>query len=986
MSDKYSNNQIQKLSKQIGNIKDQVVDYSKNLTSISRSYNQLRDSGKKWLSSVNMQPILKMQQKSINKYGGTFLTTYNKISSTMVSLGKNISSLGFDFQSMTSNIRDIDSQLENVKQTMSTISDRKILSSMQKQYDLLLQQRNMLYDVNILQTSLDQKLKKPIQKMDMFGQKLQTAKEKAIGILDTINNLGFQIPGLNNLLSNINFTGIFDQLKKVTSQTTIGMSKAFKGMQKQGKNKFSSLFTFIKTGFVGVAKSIALTIKNIVLGVVLGIVGMFGAILMAGILKSQQLRRQMIGTQLSAGALSIGGDQSEFKNIYQSLGGQLGGQKASQIYSTMRSLKDVTLETAKTVQTMQRSFGVSASTSSGMLQNMRYIMGTTQQASNSMAKFVGNIAVALKIQPQKMMSQLANFSQDVAMYMGRNLDHLKQNLIYAKKLNMTMNDLASTAKGLDDTQKTIQTSLKIQTLTGKRLNVGQVLRLHHVGKSTQAISIMYDTYKEQILNGNRHVQELMGQMFNLDVNIIKQAANTAKKNNTSFAQALESARNLSQKGVGDQKSKAADLQTTMQLTKRNIMNTFADASLPLFEYINANIDKIGKKIQQFTPIMANLINRGLSWLQKPENVERIKSFFTSIQKSFISLGNLLIRFDKATNGKGILYGIIGVGAMTIIPILVKFVKALWDVGKALYKAGQFLVNTFGKAKSFFTGVKPGMKLNKAGRWMGYGADGKFTALKAPVSLGKRISTSLGKFGTYITKMIPSIGKLSSILKVISKFLGPIMVIWGVLSTYNNIIKRFKLSTTTSIPKLINIAIAGMLQGILKFIVGMIPFFGSKLQQKITSFFDKDLLVDSMQAVTQKVANFLLDAGKWFSNGFKRILGSLSSAIVGILTFLRINNNDMVRGLVQFSDNMLGGQGQSGYSIDSRGRVKSSPISIPSSKPVQDYWKQSEKERDKLIQKQNINERKPIELPPTNVTLMLDGKILAQQLVKQGCLQ
>jgi hypothetical protein len=39
--------------------------------------------------------------------------------------------------------------------------------------------------------------------------------------------------------------------------------------------------------------------------------------------------------------------------------------------------------------------------------------------------------------------------------MGRNLDHLKQNLIYAKKLNMTMNDLASTAKGLDDTQKTI---------------------------------------------------------------------------------------------------------------------------------------------------------------------------------------------------------------------------------------------------------------------------------------------------------------------------------------------------------------------------------------------------------------------------------------------------------------------------------------------------------------------------------------------------
>jgi len=179
-----------------------------------------------------------------------------------------------------------------------------------------------------------------------------------------------------------------------------------------------------------------------------------------------------------------------------------------------------------------------------------------------------------------------------------------------------------------------------------------------------------------------------------------------------------------------------------------------------------------------------------------------------------------------------LFGIIGAGAIAIARI----VKPLWEVGKALGKTGKFIGKSFYKmipsigksfksVKSFFTGIKPGMKLNKAGRWMGYGADGRFAAVKAPVSLGKRISTFLGKIGKPVgklfgkigkpigkfgTKMIPLFGKLSSILKVVSKFLGPIMVIWGVLSTTKNILKRLKLSKTTSLPKLINTAIAGML--------------------------------------------------------------------------------------------------------------------------------------------------------------------------------
>jgi len=60
------------------------------------------------------------------------------------------------------------------------------------------------------------------------------------------------------------------------------------------------------------------------------------------------------------------------------------------------------------------------------------------------------------------------------------------------------------------------------------------------------------------------------------------------------------------------------------------MNKFAVATLPLFEYINKNMGRIEALILRFTPIMEDLINRGLSWLQKPESTEKIKSFFESI--------------------------------------------------------------------------------------------------------------------------------------------------------------------------------------------------------------------------------------------------------------------------------------------------------------------------------------------------------------------
>jgi len=80
-----------------------------------------------------------------------------------------------------------------------------------------------------------------------------------------------------------------------------------------------------------------------------------------------------------------------------------------------------------------------------MLQNMRYIYGMTEKASNKYATIIANMAVMYGIQPVKVFSELADLSSEVALYFGDSVKHLTKSYFFAKKLNLIMDDLTKTA-------------------------------------------------------------------------------------------------------------------------------------------------------------------------------------------------------------------------------------------------------------------------------------------------------------------------------------------------------------------------------------------------------------------------------------------------------------------------------------------------------------------------------------------------------------
>jgi hypothetical protein len=73
-----------------------------------------------------------------------------------------------------------------------------------------------------------------------------------------------------------------------------------------------------------------------------------------------------------------------------------------------------------------------------MLQNMRNIMGLTEETSNNLATSTAQLAVQMGIQPQKMFAQLSNLSADVVKHFGGSTKQLYKTLIFANRLNLTM--------------------------------------------------------------------------------------------------------------------------------------------------------------------------------------------------------------------------------------------------------------------------------------------------------------------------------------------------------------------------------------------------------------------------------------------------------------------------------------------------------------------------------------------------------------------
>ena len=573
----------------------------------------------------------------------------------------------------------------------------------QENRKLLGQQRQFMYDMATLQSTLNQKLKTPNQQLDKIGQALEGGKSSLQSFVGYIGQLGIDLPGLQEIIRKLNFDSVVDGAKRVLSETTMAFALGFKKIGQTGAKQFGQMFKYMGIGFHSLLKNVIKLMGNILLMLTGGFIVAFGALLTVAMKWQDELEQAYISTQRSANALR--GQQANFGAIYGAFGGRLGGEKASQLYNTMRKLRDVTVETAKQGQLLQRHFSVSVSQSANMLQNMRYIYGMTEKASNKYATIIANMAVMYGIQPVKVFSELADLSSEVALYFGDSVKHLTKSYFFAKKLNLTMDDLTKTAQSLMDIQGTIQKSLQVQALTGKRINVEQLMQLNFAGRTEQAVAMIYDTFADSFDRMSVLQKQSVASFASTDVKTFATVVNTMKKQNISASQALKKASkdavdalSPQQKALERVSTAAYALQTRVQALSYRIQQMIHKYMKPFVDIIYKAFPDIESIFEKFVQTIANVAVKGLKWLTQPKTKQLLDGLFKGVVKlgktliqdvlpKIISLFAKFIKLIENVYSKGGIPGLIGLAVL---------LKGLWELPT--------VIGAISKAISVFRGL------------------------------------------------------------------------------------------------------------------------------------------------------------------------------------------------------------------------------------------------------------------------------------------
>jgi hypothetical protein len=170
---------------------------------------------------------------------------------------------------------------------------------------------------------------------------MEKIKQGTQNFIESLEEFGIIIPGVEKFFSAFNFNKISEGLKSIVSEGFMGkaikdsmsggeVENAFDGISEGGTNAFSKMikggkkifggfFKSISKGFIVLFKGIASTAKAILMSSVIGIVLMIGSIIMAGIKRKAELQENLWNAQDQANALS--GDGTNFASIYGAAGG-----------------------------------------------------------------------------------------------------------------------------------------------------------------------------------------------------------------------------------------------------------------------------------------------------------------------------------------------------------------------------------------------------------------------------------------------------------------------------------------------------------------------------------------------------------------------------------------------------------------------------------------------------------------------------------------
>ncbi len=185
----------------------------------------------------------------------------------------------------------------------------------------------------------------------------------------------------------------------------------------------------------------------------------------------------------------------------------------------------------ETTVMLNKSFGISNDIAIKFSKTLAGISGTSVESRQNIAGFAKNIAAAGKIPLDKLMSEVADASDDARMFVGDSAVEMVKVAAQAKMLGTNLNDAATTAKSLLNFESSINSELKASALLGRQINLNNARRM---------------AFNKNIIGANKEILRLTKEVGFNQLNPLQQEAyaTATGKSVTELQSMLQQEKNL----------------------------------------------------------------------------------------------------------------------------------------------------------------------------------------------------------------------------------------------------------------------------------------------------------------------------------------------------------------------------------------------------------------------------------------------------------
>ena len=498
----------------------------------------------------------------------------------------------------------------------------------------------------------------------------------------------------------------------------------------------------------------------------------------------------------------------------------------------------------KDIVIMSKQMGISAESSAMFLKVIGGIKGESGIANKNMLSLAGAAANAYGVGLDVVMSDVANASDEARMFSGRNADEMVRAAAQARQMGTTLNNMASSAKGLLNFESSIGLELKASALFGKNINFNKARSLLLDGKIVEANKAILDEAKKVNFAGLKN--PLLQEAF----------AQAAGKTVTELNDMFEAESRIT--GALKSNNKEVKEAAKAQLEKQNLLKT--NGELAQDEYEKNLLNKVN---QERMVVLQNRLNAALQKIMLPvlesmtSSIENLANFtegmnLTTLIKNLYSI-NTLVKNVLGSNITTIIEKVKFVLNLPakIVKNAINFVKGYLIYFELFAKEkflsiGKYFKDLSGKSLSKLGDVGWIKKLTTA-----VSEFGKSLSKLGDAGWIKKLTTAVSEFGKSLSKLGDAgwiknlITKVSELGKSLSK-IGDVGWIKKLTTTmkglnFSSIIKSIKTLLGSGFGKIFDkISKFGILNKILNFMpilqhlkllkgfVGKIPIIGNAI--------------------------------------------------------------------------------------------------------------------------------------------------------------